>query len=911
MSLIKRIFILIIVGAVIGLSFPSNSKAQCPNNESDFVHFNLSGLTSPANLWRIEDILNIQIKNNADEDLKIRLIAKVIENGSELFVIQSSYFFLPYEYGNYVFVNPTELGSIEVITENSDRSDFVQEVIETTGSLPAGDYQICIDAEGELSMIIGHCCVDQYIEHPSPPELIYPTDESFVTEDLPIFSWLPPMPSYATVEYAIEIVEVLDGQTPIEAIDANYAWFEMMDIPVTSFQYPVANRGFINGARYAWRVGAIMGKGGSKESWLMSPVWSFVYQGSETFFYDEPYQVNLISPPNKDIAGELPFFEWDLTNPSAQTAETRVFDEDIYFDLRIWQWPDSLDAGEAGMFLENLRNNTQIDPWFEENDIAGFFYNIAEIAEDTLKNEFTYMWQVIGIKDEVIIAKSDINSFSFIADNGFEEAAESMLNFLDIDENSEIYGLIEPLTAGVIIESEEPSDIDSIEVKALSHLFIIDDEPWSRFGHPVRYVLVEKETKSVDVYNANWFPTLKNSDAPWKSTGTTNINENDIGLLGRGDKDEPAPERQPATIVGEALLSIKCLNNALIFDAGDKNRKGVANNMASSAARDADSMLALYEKEKYNILRFSQYWDNKNEDVKTIPVDPEARSAAKFIRESLLQLCEHYNSNKCCANSKLDFNLFIYINANALPSSSEFKVYKPDGSGIHENISYFEDILKHLQTLPQCVKITMFVDACFSGTLVNPEFLDSWLKRGNYEIITASDALKTTSSGVDRDKPLPTTENVDQLVRDISKFPVNRGNEPVKLREKSFTGVVLAFQNLSSQKRDVIDYAENIANIKRETKNIAKALNRDDPNPQYASLKQRYEDTLYFPGLSQGSKIKDFIVSPENAANIIPDKEVGKFVVFAKIKGEITVTIIFEDGTRKEKVVNSKWGDGT
>jgi len=55
----------------------------------------------------------------------------------------------------------------------------------------------------------------------------------------------------------------------------------------------------------------------------------------------------------------------------------------------------------------------------------------------------------------------------------------------------------------------------------------------------------------------------------------------------------------------------------------------------------------------------------------------------------------------------------------------------------------------------------------------------------------------------------------------------------------------------------------------------------------------------------------DFTISPQNAANIIPDKESGKFIVYAKIEGEIKVTIIYEDGTRKEKSINSRWGDGT
>ena len=59
-------------------------------------------------------------------------------------------------------------------------------------------------------------------------------------------------------------------------------------------------------------------------------------------------------------------------------------------------------------------------------------------------------------------------------------------------------------------------------------------------------------------------------------------------------------------------------------------------------------------------------------------------------------------------------------------------------------IDYFEDLLINMQKLPPQVKITLCVDANYSGIVVDKKRLDTYLRRGNYEIITATDTDKTT-----------------------------------------------------------------------------------------------------------------------------------------------------------------------
>lgn len=911
----NSISLLIILLALFIFLIPSKSSAQC----SGQVSINLESLYAPANLWRIEDILNIEIINNTADQLETYVVVNIYEeNIGELFIITSSSFILEPEYRG--FISPSELEPIHVEDRNSEYSDFMKEVALTTGSLPAGNYEICVYAlEPGTELCYGKSCIHQAIAHPSPPELIYPVNESFVIEDLPIFSWIPPMPSFGEVKYTIEIVEILDGQNPIEAIDANFRWFVKTDIEVTSIQYPVADREFTYGARYAWRVGAVIGPESNVNPIVMSPVWSFVFQGSEEYVFNENYVINLLSPGKDDIVKDLPFFEWELTNPSAQTAEKRVFDEGIYYNLKIWQWPDSLGAGEADLYKSNLGGNPQIAPYLELNKLRNPYVNISEITADTLKDNYTYLWKVSSIKNEIVIAESEVHTFSILRDTDFVEASESMLRTIELGDKSEVYGIIEPIPAGAVIESEEPSDIDSILVMSTSYLFIIDDEPNSRFGHPVRYVLVDKEDKSVDVYDANWFPTLINADDTWKSSGTTKIEDTDITLLKSRGKTERRPRDRSITNenVAEALLSIACKNFALFIDGGDKDRTGATNNIASNAARQTDSMQAIYEKKRFNILRLSQYWDYKNDSVKAVLIDPQEKKGAISLTDILLQLKNRYITKGCCANSNLDFELFIYINANAMPNSSKFKMYTADGSGIHENIDYFKDILKPLQTLPQCVKITLFIDACFSGSIINPQLLDAYLKRGNFEIITATNAEKTTFSGVVKGALAAKNDEIDQLARDIEN---NSPRRTVKNRnlliERSFTEEVeLAINNLNSgsgaQQTDYSDFDEIFTETQASMKKSSEAQGREFQRPQYARLGQRYEDLINFPIPDKQSKIKGLSVSPKNAANIILDEKNGNVIVFAKIKGEIKVTVTFEDGTQEVRSVRSKWGDDT
>ena len=72
---------------------------------------------------------------------------------------------------------------------------------------------------------------------------------------------------------------MMDGQIPLEAMEANPAWFTEKNILSTSFQLPIAARPFKPGNLYAWQITAFTDRKGSEIG--KSEVWGFAYNSKE------------------------------------------------------------------------------------------------------------------------------------------------------------------------------------------------------------------------------------------------------------------------------------------------------------------------------------------------------------------------------------------------------------------------------------------------------------------------------------------------------------------------------------------------------------------------------------------------------------------------------------------------------
>ena len=231
----------------------------------------------PYNQWNVADMWNLTLTNTSSESLKVYLYGTVesITDGL-IFEGTSAVFGLTPHFSGRI--EPYRLEPVDADYSNAE----YEEIVMKTGTMPEGTYTICVYVkDARTNEELGSDCIIRPIKQPSPPELINPQDEGTLTEQLPIFLWTPPMPLRMGefVTYQLNIVELLDGQVPIEAMEANPAWFTDKNIISTSYQFPISARPLEPGKSYAWQVTAI----NEKQNYEIgkSEVWSFTFKKEE------------------------------------------------------------------------------------------------------------------------------------------------------------------------------------------------------------------------------------------------------------------------------------------------------------------------------------------------------------------------------------------------------------------------------------------------------------------------------------------------------------------------------------------------------------------------------------------------------------------------------------------------------
>ncbi|MGE3525705.1 MAG: carboxypeptidase-like regulatory domain-containing protein, partial [Gemmatimonadales bacterium] len=134
--------------------------------------------------------------------------------------------------------------------------------VNSTGRIPEGSYQLCVDltnvtASGRpLNDVTG--CGFFTVTFPQPPKLITPFNAAPVTSPYPTFQWTPVIaPGVPQVDYLLRVVEVLPGQTPLQAVTGNVPVLEQALTTVTAAVYPPSALPLEDGKHYAWRVQAI------------------------------------------------------------------------------------------------------------------------------------------------------------------------------------------------------------------------------------------------------------------------------------------------------------------------------------------------------------------------------------------------------------------------------------------------------------------------------------------------------------------------------------------------------------------------------------------------------------------------------------------------------------------------------
>ncbi|MEO1517232.1 MAG: hypothetical protein AAFV95_19560 [Bacteroidota bacterium] len=127
-----------------------------------------------------------------------------------------------------------------------------------SGGLPRGQYIYCYRfLEAQSGRTLGNFCQENSSTYFRLPELVYPFHEATLQNRFPVLSWRPPVPLQGNnLRYNLKLVELLRGQSPLEAIHTNIPLLEKYHLSTLSLPYPPTGIPLEKDQQYAWQVTA-------------------------------------------------------------------------------------------------------------------------------------------------------------------------------------------------------------------------------------------------------------------------------------------------------------------------------------------------------------------------------------------------------------------------------------------------------------------------------------------------------------------------------------------------------------------------------------------------------------------------------------------------------------------------------
>jgi large repetitive protein len=164
--------------------------------------------------------------------------------------------------GSYVFTSFFEENEFRETPNDVIRSldRELQNQIIQSGAIPEGNYSIEITArpfsqQTGINPVPGRAIFS--VRYPPPPILVSVPDGANLIFDTPVFSWTPVVSSMGGMfEYEFLMVEVLQGQSSLQAINSNREHVFETLTGQTTLPYTLEYLPLEEGAMYAWRVRA-------------------------------------------------------------------------------------------------------------------------------------------------------------------------------------------------------------------------------------------------------------------------------------------------------------------------------------------------------------------------------------------------------------------------------------------------------------------------------------------------------------------------------------------------------------------------------------------------------------------------------------------------------------------------------
>jgi hypothetical protein len=384
--------------------------------------------TPPPFKFKIENLWKITLENPGNA-LNVYLFATAerISDRVRLADATSSVFNMP---RGTKRVNAAEISPIDV----KKYSDEIEKTLDRFGTLPDGDYRICVNVVSvESNLVIGFDCQEVSVLTLTQPELLSPLNKEIVLDVFPVFNWLPAfaIPIGSGVTYSLVITEILERQTPEYSMIANPPWFVENNIRNNLFRYPLGARPLLDGQRYAWK--------------LLSFIDGILLAESEVReFTFENITIN-VKERNEDTRKQL---EQELEKTASDNRNS-------FYDNKIFTYPginNEIIPAElpSGLSEKNLYASTDVSVLESEIFLLNRYYSPLFLPQETKAFEF-------------FTSYSADYQYSNLQGIG-SEIPRNFLN-LRVDPTMVIYGV--PLTFSLFYSTQQQDRFQNINSMAI------------------------------------------------------------------------------------------------------------------------------------------------------------------------------------------------------------------------------------------------------------------------------------------------------------------------------------------------------------------------------------------------------------------------------------------------------------
>ncbi|MFN3872904.1 MAG: hypothetical protein ACK4R9_07870 [Ignavibacterium sp.] len=209
----------------------------------------------PPNRLTISDLWELQLNNTTRKDIKGYVFGTLSEASAGL-IAEGRSKIINIKPGNNTY-SYSDFSNADVSFTNNQ----YKEIFLRSGNAPEGDYTICVTVYNESDEVIGQeNCIYHSVRLAGNITLISPDDDAEVDLEQPVlFSWSP-LPG--AKNFNIKIVEVLQGQSPLVAIEQNRPLVDKNISGSNSFQLNTTElKTFLRGIEkkdiyrtFAWQV---------------------------------------------------------------------------------------------------------------------------------------------------------------------------------------------------------------------------------------------------------------------------------------------------------------------------------------------------------------------------------------------------------------------------------------------------------------------------------------------------------------------------------------------------------------------------------------------------------------------------------------------------------------------------------